>query len=179
MRLGRLRLDPTGRRFDGLEHLQAWGDDRIDRWCETAICPATGETIESSWRRELEFLVPLPLLPEPFDLAVTRRVHKDCMVHFEGRSYAVPFAFVGLQVEVRGCVRTVQILHENQVLREYPRGTPERLLIDPSCYEGEATERVLPPKPLGRMGRKLQELYEMPVEQRPLDLYAALAEVAR
>jgi hypothetical protein len=29
------------------------------------------------------------------------------------------------------------------------------------------------------MGRKLQEILEMPVEQRPLDLYAALAEVAR
>jgi hypothetical protein len=29
------------------------------------------------------------------------------------------------------------------------------------------------------MGKKLQEIYELPVEQRPLDLYAALAEVAR
>jgi hypothetical protein len=29
------------------------------------------------------------------------------------------------------------------------------------------------------MGRKLQEIYEMAVEERPVDLYAALAEVAR
>lgn len=29
------------------------------------------------------------------------------------------------------------------------------------------------------MGRKLQEIYELPVDQRPLDLYQALAEVAR
>jgi hypothetical protein len=29
------------------------------------------------------------------------------------------------------------------------------------------------------MGRRLEEIYQMPVEQRPLDLYAALAEVAR
>jgi hypothetical protein len=29
------------------------------------------------------------------------------------------------------------------------------------------------------MARKLQELASMPVEQRPVDLYAALAEVAR
>jgi len=47
------------------------------------------------------------------------------------------------------------------------------------CYEGEATEAVMPPPPLGRMGRRLQEIYDTPVEQRPLDLYAALAEVAR
>jgi hypothetical protein len=29
------------------------------------------------------------------------------------------------------------------------------------------------------MARKLQELAQMPVERRPIDLYAALAEVAR
>ena len=44
---------------------------------------------------------------------------------------------------------------------------------------GEATDRVTPPRPLGRMGARLQEIYELPVERRPLDLYAALAEVAR
>jgi hypothetical protein len=38
---------------------------------------------------------------------------------------------------------------------------------------------VLPPTPLGRMGRRLQEIALMPPEQRPLDIYAALAEVAR
>jgi hypothetical protein len=29
------------------------------------------------------------------------------------------------------------------------------------------------------MGQRLQEILEMPVEKRPLDLYAALAEVTR
>ena len=38
---------------------------------------------------------------------------------------------------------------------------------------------MLPPKPLGRMARKLDEIAAMPVERRPVDLYAALAEVAR
>ena len=60
---------------------------------------------------------------------------------------------------------------------EPARGTAERVLIDPSCYEGVSTDRVLAPTPLGRMGRKLQEIYEMPVERRPLDLYAELAEL--
>jgi hypothetical protein len=35
------------------------------------------------------------------------------------------------------------------------------------------------PVPLGKMGQRLQEIIQQPVEQRPLDLYAALAEVAR
>lgn len=73
----------------------------------------------------------------------------------------------------------VQILAEGKVVHEYPRGTRQRVLIDPSCYEGESTEHVLAPPPLGKMGRRLQEIMLMPVEQRPLELYQALAEVAR
>jgi hypothetical protein len=179
VRLARLRLDPGTKRFDGLEELQEWTDRRLEAWSKKARCPATGQSVEDSWHAELERLRPLPLLPEPFDLAVMRRVHKDCTVRFEERAYAVPFQWVGRRVEVRGCHETVQILAEGQVLREYPRYTAERVVIDPSCYEGEPTDRVAPPRPLGKMGRKLQEIYELPVDQRPLDLYQALAEVAR
>ena len=45
--------------------------------------------------------------------------------------------------------------------------------------QGPGDERVTPPVPLGAMGQRLQEILAMPVEQRPVDLYAALAEVAR
>jgi hypothetical protein len=127
-------------------------------------------------------LRPLPeLLPEPFDLVKLAPVHKDCTVHFEGRSYAVPFLCTGRAVEVRGCSGRVQVVDPQTatVLVSYPRHTPERILIDPACYEGRGTDRVAPPKPLGRMARKLAEIAAMPVERRPVDLYAARAEVAR
>ena len=180
VRLSRLLMNPhQGGRFDALEELQEHTDRRIERWARSAICPATGRTVWESWQRELERLRALPLLPEPFDVVVTRRVREDCTIPFEGRTYTVPFRYVGQSVEVRGCADTVQILADGAVVREYPRHTPERMLLDPTCFEGEATDRVLAPPPLGRMGRRLQELWEMPVEQRPLDLYAALAEVAR
>jgi hypothetical protein len=122
VRLGRLRVDPAGRRFSGLGELQEWTD---------------------------------------------------------GRQYAVPFRHAYTPVEVRGCAGVVQIWADGRVVKEYPRSTKERLLMDPDCFEGEATDRVAPPPPLGRMGKKLQEIYELPVEARPLDLYAALSEVAR
>lgn len=178
VRLTRLRVDPRGR-YDGLDDLQARSDKRMDDWTRKAICPATGKTVHETWLEELESLSPLGDLPDPFDVAVTRRVHRDCHVNFEGRSYAVPFAFVGRQVEVRGCLETVQILCDGQTLREYPRRSARRIWTDQSCYEGEATDRALPPPPLGHLGRRMQEIYEMPVEQRPLDLYAALTEAAR
>jgi transposase len=179
VRLSRLLLDPGRRAWDSLEELQAFTDERVERWAERALCPATGKTVQESWQQELARLAPLPLLPEPFDIAVTRPVHPDCTVRFEDRLYSVPFDFAGRCVEVRGCAGKVQVLGEGRVLCEYPRRTAERILLNPKCYEGPASARVLAPPPLGAMGRRLQEIYEMPVERRPLDLYAALAEVAR
>ncbi|HEY3587149.1 MAG TPA: hypothetical protein VGK85_08350, partial [Myxococcaceae bacterium] len=175
-------LEIHGRRFDGLAGLQAWTDaDRAAR-ATRRICPATGSSVAASWEAEKPFLRPLPAsLPEPFDLVKTAPVHKDCTVHFEGRSYVVPFAYSGREVEVRGCSGRVQILDPQTaaVLIWYPRHTQERIVIDQACYEGPGTAAVLPPKPLGRMARKLQEIASLPVERRPVDLYAALAEVAR
>ena len=84
-------------------------------------------------------------------------------------------------MEVRGCSGRVQVLGPQtaRVLVSYARHTQERTWTNPACYEGPGTAKVVPPKPLGRMARKLQEVASLPVEQRPRDLYAALAEVAR
>jgi transposase len=175
-------LDVQDRHFDGLAGLQAWIDaDRAARAGER-ICPATGLPVAVSWEAEKPFLRPLPgLLPEPFDTVKTAPVHKDCTVRFEGRTYIVPFLYAGRTVEVRGCSGSVQILDPQTaaMLISYPRQTRERILIEPACYDGPGTAEVLPPKPLGRMARKLQEIAALPVERRPMDLYAALAEVAR
>jgi hypothetical protein len=47
-------------------------------------------------------------------------------------------------------------------------------------HKGAAAARVLPLAPLGRMGQRLVELAAVvPEQQRLLDLYPALAEVAR
>ncbi len=175
----RLRL--TGRRFSGgLVELQAWTDSELERWAEQRICPATGETVMASWRAEQRLLRPLPvLLPLAFDVAVTRPVQRDCTISFEGRTYSVPFVLCKLQVEVRGCAEVVQMWHEGRVVAEHPRHSRQRLVLNPAHYEGPGDERVMAPVPLGKLGRKLQEIVMQPVEQRPVDLYAALAEVAR
>jgi transposase len=179
VKLSRFLLHPQAREWSSIRELQDATDKRILDWEKRATCPATGRTVLESWKAELDRLAKLPILPEPFDIVVTRPVRHDCMVSFEGRAYAVPFEHVGTRVEVRGCAGKVQILEGGKIIREYPRHTAERILIDPSCYEGPATERVIPPAPLGRMGRSLQEILEMPVHTRPIDLYAALAGVAR
>jgi transposase len=174
----RLRLE--GQWFDGLEGLQNWTDHDLTRWAQRRTCPATGDSVAASWRAEQPLLRPLPAtLPLAFDVAVARAVQKDCTISFEGRTYSVPFVLCGLAVEVRGCAEVVQVLHHGRVVAEHPRHSRARLLLDPSHYEGPGDDRVMPPVPLGKMGQRLQEIIAQPVEQRPLDLYAALAEVAR
>jgi hypothetical protein len=143
------------------------------------LCPATGMSVLESWEHEKRFLAPVPLLPEPFDVAVMRPVADDCTVAFEARRYSVPFALLGRRVEVRGCAHVVQVAADGRIVATHPRRGRERIVIDPSHYEGEPTAAVLPPVPLGRMGRRLAEIAAMAPQQRPVDLYAALAEVVR
>jgi transposase len=172
----RLRLSGL---FNGLADLQKQTDEQLLASDGRRICPVTGQSVAQSFAAEQRLLRPLPLLPEPFDLVLTRTVQRDCTVNFEGRAYSVPFVLCGLEVEVRGCAGVVQVWHQGQVMAEHPRKTQERLLIQPGHYDGPGDERVAPPTPLGQMGQRLQEILEMPVEHRPLDLYAALAEVSR
>lgn len=179
VRTGRGGLDITRRAWDSLEQLQAFTDERIDQAIRRRRCPATGLSVHESWQAERKHLAPVPLLPEPFDAAVTRTVSSDCLVSFEGRQYSVPFEWVGQTVEIRGCCHTVQILAGAGIIAEHPRQTRTRLVLDSDHYEGPSTDRVIAPMPLGKMGRKLAELASIPVEHRPLDLYAELAEAAR
>jgi len=170
---------PYGHDWDTVDALQHATDDTVDALAARRVCPATGRTVAESLQLERARLAPLPLLPEPFDIAVTRTVGTDATVAFEARRYSVPFAFIGQRVEIRGAAGRVQILAQAQVIAQHPRHSPERILIDPAHYDGPSTPQVEAPMPLGRMGRALQHLQALPPEQRPLDLYKALAEVAR
>jgi hypothetical protein len=112
-------------------------------------------------------------------VVAVRVVGRDALIAFEGRQYSVPFRFVGERVEVRGCAGTIQVVKDCVIIAIHPRATAARLVINQAHYEGPSTARVLAPPPLGRLGVRIQELALAPVARRSLDLYAALAEVAR
>lgn len=179
VRASRSRVDPTREHWRDLTELQRFSDEQLARDAARRRCPASGTSVQAAWEAELPQLQPLPVLPEPFDAVVTRTVSTDCLVGFEGRQYTVPFALVGQRVEVRGAAGRVQILAGHRIVAQHPRHTPERIVIDQAHYQGPSTPRVMAPQPLGRMGLRLQEIAAMPVTSRPIDLYAALAEVAR
>jgi transposase len=169
----------TRRDWASWEELQAWTDHAMLAEAEQRICPATGGSVIDAWNEEKRVLAPVPLLPEPFDVAVTRTVARDCTVAFEGRRYSVPFHLIERRVELHGCAQVVQVWYDGRIVAEHRRHGRERIVTDPVHFEGTATDTVIPPPPLGRMGRRLQEIAEIPPERRPLDLYEALAEVAR
>lgn len=176
----RLGADPNKRVWDSIETLQAWTDHQVEQLARRRRCPATGTSVWDAWQAERLHLGDLPAtLPPPLDNVATRRVSGDALVSFEGRQYSVPFGFVGQTVEVQGTARTVQVLAEGRVVAEHPRHTDARLVLAPDHYEGPDTAHVKAPTPLGRLGRRMQELASVPVEQRPVDLYADLAEAAR
>ena len=176
----RKTVDPRRDVFDSLEDLQAVTDARLDDRARRLRCPITGTSIAEAWEQERRLLTPLPeTLPEPFDIVVRRPVGIDCMVNFEGRRYSVPFRFIGQEVEIRGLAGRVQFLKNAQVIAEHPRGTAALIVRDEAHYDGEDTDRVRAPMPLERMGRHLRDIAANNVEQRSIDLYARLAEVAR
>ena len=168
--------------FASLDALQRYTDEQLQRDAHSRLCPVTGRSVFDTWQEERKLLRPLPaLLPEPFDLLRTCPVHKDATLRFEGRTYTAPFEYAYRTVEVRGCSGFIQVVDRKtgEILRQYPRGTEERLLIDPRCYEGASTDEVAAPRPLGRMARKLAEVAAAPVPLRSIEIYAQLAEVAR
>lgn len=179
VRSGRDGFDVAAGAWESLTELQERTDRAVERSARRRRCPATGSSVWEAWQDERRHLAPLPRLPQPFDQVATRPVGVDALVHFEGRQYSVPFAYLGRRVEVRGGAGVVQILADQAIIAEHPRHTDRRLLIDPGHYEGASTQHVLAPTPLGRLGKRMQELAAIAVDRRPIDLYAELAEVAR
>ncbi len=180
VRTERGELDLRGRHFLDLRHLQSWTDRKVAAKMERSLCPMTGKSVLESLLEERKVLRPLPpVLPEILDACVVQQVSRDCLVRFEGRQYSVPFIHALQRVEVRGYPGQVRIYAQGRVVAVHPRGTPGRLLINPEHYEGHGDGRVVPPVPLGKMGKAMQALWRSEVQVHAIEAYAKLCEVAR
>ena len=178
VKLTRWGLCPQQHRFSSLAELGSWTDDAVRRRLRTLTNPVTGTSVHEAWQKEKKVLQALPpFAPAPFDVVVARRVAIDCLISFEGRRYSVPFAFVDRIVEARGAAGAVMVYSDGVLIAQHARHTQQRLLIDPAHYEGAPSGTVMPPVPLGRLTAEIMKLWDVPVEQRPLDLYEQLLEV--
>jgi transposase len=170
--------DLFSREWAELEPLQAALDERAAILLVRLRCPITGTSVEEALRAERQHLQPLHRIGEPFDVIVTRRVSRDCLVSFEGRRYSVPFAWLGRDVEVLGTNSQVVIRAAGQEIARHLRRTTALLVVDPDHYEGESTSRVLAPTPLGRRAR-LQLAGLSAASRGTIDNLPGTSEIAR
>jgi transposase len=180
--------DLLRREWDGDASLQEALDIRSRELMMRHTCPVLGISAAEAWEREKPLLQAVAPVGEIFDLVVSRTVSRDCLVSFEGRRYSVPFAYLGRSVEVYGTAAEVVIRAGGAEIARHARGTEARLLLDPAHYEGESTDRVLRPTPLGARARLQVEGLSSPARAhllevappsgltRPLHLYAELVE---
>jgi transposase len=180
--------DLFSREWPELEALQSALDERAASLLVRLRCPVTGTSVLEALTAERLHLQPLPAMGEPFDVIVSRRVSRDCLVSFEGRRYSVPFIWLGREVEVLGTHGHVVIRAAGQEIARHPRRTPALLVLNPDHYEGESTRSVLAPTPLGRRARlqlaglsspsrrALVELAGRSELTRPLSAYIQLVE---
>ncbi|HSL72048.1 MAG TPA: IS21 family transposase [Longimicrobiales bacterium] len=174
--------------LDALQHAL---DERSTALAARLRCPITGTSVAAALQAERLVLQPVPRSGEPFDVVVSRRVARDCLVSFEGRRYSVPFAWVGRDVEILGVHGYVVIRAAGHEIARHARGTAALLVMDPAHFEGESTDRVIRPTPLGERARlqlaglagpARHALLHMPLRthvRRPLSDYVALVEAAR
>ncbi|CAN5848902.1 IS21-like element ISMac3 family transposase [soil metagenome] len=179
------------RSWQDLGSLQRALDAQAQRLAERLRCPVTGTAVAEAHQAERLALQCLPKLGEPFDVVVARRVSRDCLVAFEGRRYSVPFAWVGREVEVMGTLAAVVIRAAGAEIARHARHTRALLVVDPDHYEGDSTDRVIRPTPLGRRARlqlaglcgpSYEHLFRLPDATtlvRPIAAYAQLVEAAR
>ncbi len=136
--------------WSDLETLQTALDRRSAELMRRHACPVRGGAVEAAWEAEKPCLQHLAPIGAIFDVVVSRPVSPDCLVSFEGRRYSVPFAWVGREVEVLGTAAHVVVMGGGKEIARHPRRTEARLLLDPAHFEGESTDRVIRPTPLGR-----------------------------
>ena len=170
--------DLLAQEWRDLDDLQAALDERAQVLLKRLRCPATGTSVEAALRAERLTLQPLERIGELFDIVVSRRVSRDCLVSFEGRRYSVPFIWIGREVEVLGTHSQVIVRSGREEVARHPRGTSALLVLDPDHFEGESTARVLAPTPLGRRAR-LQLAGLSSSSRLSLDRLPAVQSIAR
>lgn len=176
---------------NSLDELVGLLDSRARMLMDRLVCPVRGTTVAEAFCAEQRALQPLPTMAEPFDVVVTRKVSRDCLISFEGRRYSVPFAWMGRNVDVWGTLGHVVVRGAGVELTRHARGTEARLLIDPDHYEGPSTREVERPTPLGKRARlqlgglssaarhSLLMTPDRDAIARPIDDYARMVEALR
>ena len=88
-------------RFESFEALSTWLEKQcIER--QDAVLRGHGETIGERLMRDLDALMPLPVVPYDACEKVSTRATSISMVRYGNNGYSVPVAYAHHEVQVRG-----------------------------------------------------------------------------
>lgn len=143
------------RAFESWAHLNQQAEAWLSTEADPRVHGTTHEVVAERFAREAPFLQPLPLVRFDTCYHEWRQVSWDSYIDVRGNRYSVPSAFVNCRVEVRiGLDDRVQVWHGEHFVAEHRLRPKSEGWVTIEAHHAD-------------LWRSL-----MPVEQRPLSVYA-------
>ena len=115
------RLNVYNNEFDSLEEL-----DEIVRELKDdlngEVSQATGKMPDELWRKEKEYLHPLPtkeILDSYLTIPLTRKVTKESMIVYNKRKYSLPVNYIGKTVNIKEENGRLNIFYQNRLVTSF------------------------------------------------------------
>jgi hypothetical protein len=174
----------AGRKFSGMDDLQAQGNQWRDTICNVRIHAGLDERPIDRFELERAHLLPLPEEPYQAEEILFAKASRWGYVRLDGNDYSLPLLFAGRRLGARLDSSAVRIYEQGHLITEHVRSFGHHQVITQPEHQKRpwAVRKVtqpLQPSPLAP-GLELPRQAALPVEQRDLAVYdALLAEAAR
>jgi transposase len=174
----------AGRKFSGMDDLQAQGIRWRDTVCNVRIHTGLDERPIDRFELERAHLLPLPEEPYQAEEILFAKAGRWGYVRLDANDYSVPLLFAGRRLGARLDSNTVRIYEQGHLIAEHARCFGHHQVITRPEHQQRpwAVRKVtqpLQPSPLAA-GMELPRQAALLVEQRDLAVYdALLAEAAR
>ncbi|WP_374682887.1 IS21 family transposase [Accumulibacter sp.] len=143
------------REFESWVHLNQLAEEWLRTEADPRVHGTTHEVVAERFARELPALQPLPLVRFNTSYREWRQVSWDGYIEVRGNRYSVPAEYVGSRVEVRiGLDERVQVWHGERFVTEHRLRAKTEGWVTLSAHHADLWRTL------------------MPVEQRPLSVYA-------
>ena len=173
-------LDPRCREWDSLEELQVWTDGQVRCRAERRQCPSTGGSVLEAWEQERPllggswpYLAPSTWWSAAEWPTTVRFISRGVPTRFPSHCWRGRWRSTAAPAKWRSATREIWWRPTPVVRRGSSAPQPGSI---PRASRPTGCCRQLP---WGGWGQRLAEIAAMEPEKRPLDLYAACAEVAR
>ena len=174
----------AGRKFSGLDDLQAQGNQWRDTICNVRIHAGLDERPIDRFELERAHLLPLPEEPYQAEEVLFAKASRWGYVRLDANDYSVPLLFAGRRLGARLDASSVRIYEQGHLITEHARSFGHHQVITQSGHQQRPWSvrkmtQPLQPSSLAA-GLELPRQAALAVEQRDLAVYdALLAEAGR